>query len=192
MMMVLLTNNLILKLILPMFQLDAQVLLGARCLRSSCLSRESSPFHACIYGCSTISILNIMTFLSFLQSQLLLMRRRAARGGRATPPLNSDDSNDEEGGAGAGDESRRPPGSGSGTPEENNRNGAGDSGSSGEHSGSGTTNRIQDSETMIVGNGETDNSGDLVGGANENGESLGNSALTKLTMDAYSSESDDD
>ena len=120
------------------------------------------------------------------------MRRRAARGGRATPPLNSDDSNDEEGRAGAGDRSQRPPpGSGNGTPEDNNRNGTGDSGTSGEHSGSGSTNRIQDSETVIVSNGASNNSSDLVGGANENGESLGNSALTKLTMDAYSSESDD-
>ena len=126
------------------------------------------------------------------------MRRRAARGGRATPPLNSDDSNDEEGGTGTGDTSRRPPGSENGTPEANSRDGVLDpgSGGGGEHSGNRVTNQIQDSETVIVSNGITSNGSDLVGGAvngdDSNGKSFGNSALTKLTLDAYSSESDDD
>ena len=110
----------------------------------------------------------------------MMMRRRAARGGGATPPLRSDDSDDER--EGRSTEGRDHP-----PPETDGVHRRGEDGSGGERSDSGLVNHIHNSETVIVGGASNENN-DEVGGANRSS----NSALNRLTMDAYGSSDDDD
>lgn len=113
------------------------------------------------------------------------MRRRLTRGGRDTHPLHSDDSDQEEGRSRNGEHPRDPEGEHAHNPEgavlRNNEHDENDS--SRDHSSSGLANHIHDSETLVVGGANGDNR-DSTGGASKYNN---NTALNRLTMDAYDS-----
>ena len=112
------------------------------------------------------------------------MRRRAARGGRATPPLHSDDNDrEQEGRSGGGDAADRGP-THSEAEASKGSPGCGDEDCSG--SAGGLVNHIQNSDTVVVGGANGDHS-DVAGGVNDHS----NSALNRLTMDAYGSSDED-
>ena len=135
------------------------------------------------------------------------MRRKAARGGRDTPPLHSDDS-DQEQGTDSGHGGTRTSSSTSHLPPDHPENGATrDNGSSddetnqepnsstNEGAGGGVADQIHNVDTMVVGGANSSNditNGDVMhtdmGGAGRNS----NTALDRLTMDAYGSSDEED
>lgn len=131
--------------------------------------------------------LNYCAIIIIPQSQLYQMRRRAARGGRDTPPLHSDDSDQEQGsGPHANDSTNQHP------PHDPENGAPRDNETTQEPSAGGGFAQIHD-DTVVVGgaNGSdviTNGEHDAVGGASR----YSNTALNRLTMDAYGSSDEDD
>lgn len=116
------------------------------------------------------------------------MRRRAARGGRDTPPLHSDDSDQEQGsGPHANDSTNQHP------PRDlENGDPRGNETTQEPSAGGGLADQIHNADTVVVGgaNGSdviTNGDHDAVGGASR----YSNTALNRLTMDAYGSSDED-
>lgn len=117
------------------------------------------------------------------------MRRRAARGGRATPPLHSDDNDGEEGRTGEGDagHDQDPTHSGAGVSKDSP---GGENSSAGASSDGGLANHtIQNSDTVVVG-GANDDHSDITD-VDDRVNNHNNSALNRLSMDAYGSSDED-
>ena len=113
------------------------------------------------------------------------MRRRAARGGRDTPPLPSDDSDQEQGSGSRGNNSTSqhpPPNAESEEASRDNDHSENESNREPNTGSGGLVDRIHSGDT----NG-SDVITDEVGGANRSS----NTALDRLTMDAYGSSDED-
>ena len=123
------------------------------------------------------------------------MRRRAARGGRDTPPLHSDDSDQEQGsGPHANDSTNQHPPAGpeNGAPRDNDHSSENESSREsnlGSASG-GLAGQIHNADAIVGGGAsgsDVVSNGDAVGGASR----YSNTALDRLTMDAYGSSDED-